>query len=250
MSRKPRRNAFWRGFSILDLEVVQQGLVVVLGGEASVHEISVYMPPLPKPPVIEELEILGNNKWNDSVRKAFLEHHKSSYPAVAILKRMDGLKFLMEVYDVLQGLESLGVICREKRLHPHMHLFRRAGRVPSHFIRKLLIVPDVEPRFETVRGAGLKKPVQFLDKRFGKPFLRPVNDKVDAAEVIHGLHDVIDIDTFVGYLDRVCLEDKPGLFMRQAAPLDMIGVVCEVYLGAVIDTTADPSFFFFPEALQ
>ncbi len=72
-----------------------------------------------------------------------------------------------------------------------------------------------------------------------------VDDIVDAAEVVGGLHDVIHIDAVFGDADHVGLEDIPGLLVGELAALDVVGVVGQVNLGAVVNATADFTLFFF-----
>ena len=77
-----------------------------------------------------------------------------------------------------------------------------------------------------------------------------VDDIVDAAEVVGGLHDVIHIDAVFGDADRVGLEDIPGLLVGELAALDVVGVVGQVNLGAVVDAAADFTLFFFSESFE
>ena len=103
----------------------------------------------------------------------------------------------MEVDDILQRLGSFCVVCRKKGFHPGVDLFRRAGAVPAYFIRQLLIITDIEPRLEAVGRPRLQQPVNLFDKRLGKFILCPVYDQVNAPEVVGGLDDIVDIDTFI-----------------------------------------------------
>ena len=64
-----------------------------------------------------------------------------------------------------------------------------------------------------------------------------VNDVVDAAEVVGGFYDVVNVHRFIGDADSVCLKDVSCLLVSELAALNMVGVVCEVYLGAVIDAS-------------
>ena len=63
---------------------------------------------------------------------------------------MDCLKLLVKVDDILKRLYGLGVIGRKQRLHPGMHLLRRAGGVPSHLVGEFLIISHIEPGFPAV----------------------------------------------------------------------------------------------------
>lgn len=92
--------------------------------------------------------------------------------------------------------------------------------------------------------------MNLLDKRLREFILCPIYNKVDATEVVGGLDDIVDIDTFICNADSICLEDIPGLLMCQATPLDMIGIIGKVYLGAMIDTAANLTFLLFTETFQ
>ena len=91
----------------------QDGFVLVLGGKDGVSEIAIYMAPFTKATIIEKFEVVCDDKGNDVVSKAFLEHDDATHAAVAILKRMNLLEADMKVEDVFEGLALDGVIIRE-----------------------------------------------------------------------------------------------------------------------------------------
>lgn len=90
--------------SILNLKIVQQGFVVVLCGQAGVHEVAVKMAPFPEPSVVEEFEIFGDDERHDSVCETLFEHHQPSHTTVPVLEGMNGLELLVKVDNVLQCL--------------------------------------------------------------------------------------------------------------------------------------------------
>ena len=208
------------------------------------------MAPFAEASVVEQLEFFRDDERHDPVCKAFFEHHEASYPAVSVLEGVDGFELLMEVYDVFEGFAGPGIVGGEKGFHPRVDLVRRAGDVSTHFVGQFLVVADVEPGLAAVGSPGLQDPVQLLDEGLGESLLSPVDDEVDAAEVIGRLDDVIDVDALVADADRVGLENISGLLMRQTAPFDMVGVVGEVDLGPVVDAAPDPGFLLFAETLQ
>ena len=130
-----------------------------------------------------------------------------------------------------------------------MDLLRRAGGIPAYLIGQLLIISDVEPGVSAIGCSGLENPVNLLDKRLRDSFFRTIDDELYATEVVGCLDYIIDIDTFVSNAYRICLEDKPGLFMSQSAPFYMIRVIGEVYLGTVIYSAADLAFLLFNKGL-
>ena len=73
----------WIRFSLLSVlyfKIVQKCLVVVLGREASVSQITVDVSPFTKATIVEKLEVVRNDKRNDTVGQAFLEHHQTAEP--------------------------------------------------------------------------------------------------------------------------------------------------------------------------
>ena len=92
--------------------------------------------------------------------------------------------------------------------------------------------------------------MEFFNQRFRQPVFGMIDDEVDAAEVVGGLHDVVHIDAIFGDADRVGLEDIPRLLVGKPAALDVVGVVGQINLGAVVNATADFTLFFFSESLE
>ena len=70
-----------------------------------------------------------------------------------------------------------------------------------------------------------------------------VNYKINATEVIGGLDYVIDPDCPVGNSDCVRLEYIASLFFCKSAALYVVGIICQFYLGTMIDTTFRFAFF-------
>jgi len=92
--------------------------------------------------------------------------------------------------------------------------------------------------------------VDLLDQRLGQFVAGTVDDEVDAAEMVRRLHNVINVDTLIRNADRIRLKDEAGLFVGQTAALDVVGVIGEVDLRAMIDTPAYFSLLFFTKSLQ
>ena len=53
---------------VLDLEVVKQGFEVVLGGEAGVKQEAFDAGPFTETSIIEHLQVVGNDEWDDTSR--------------------------------------------------------------------------------------------------------------------------------------------------------------------------------------
>lgn len=99
-----------------------------------------------------------------------------------------------------------------------MDFLRRAGVHPSHLVRQFLVIAHMKPGFPTARRAGFQDPVQFLNQVLGQLFIGPVDDQVDASEVVGRLHDIVDIHAFVRNADGIGLKDETRLLVRQPAP--------------------------------
>ena len=236
--------------SILDFEIVQNGLVLVLRSKAGVREVAIHMAPFSQTPVVEEFQLLGDNERYDAVCKAFLEHYQTPDTSVPVLEGMDGLELLVEVDDVLKRFFLLGVVGFQQGGYPIMDFFRRAGLISAHLVRKPLVVPDIEPRLPAVGCPGLEDAVKLLDEGFAQAVGRMVDDEVDAAEVVGGFYDVVHIYRLVRDADGVGFEDVACLLMGQAAPFDVVGVVGEVNLGAVVNAATDIGLLLIAETLQ
>ena len=131
-----------------------------------------------------------------------------------------------------------------------MDLLRWAGVHSSHLVGQFLVIAHMEPGFPAVRRAGLQDPVQFLDQVLGQLFIGPVDDQVDASEVVGRFHDIIDIHAFVRDANGIGLKDETRLLVCQPAPLDVVGIVGEVDLGTMIDSTSNLPILLFPKPFQ
>ena len=87
--------------------------------------------------------------------------------------------------------------------------------------------------------------MQFFYHGFGQFVVCMVNDVINASEVVGCFHDVVYVDGFICDSDSVGFKDVSCLFVSEFAALNMVRVVCEVDLCAVIDTSAEFCFFFF-----
>ena len=96
--------------SVGDPEIIQVGFESVLGGEAGIREVAPFSVPLLKPPVIEEFQVILDDKGNDIVFQAFFEQNQATYSAVAVLEGVDPLKSHMEVYEILNSHFFLAVV--------------------------------------------------------------------------------------------------------------------------------------------
>ena len=79
--------------------------------------------------------------------------------------------------------------------------------------------------------------MKMFDEALCQRLLCVVDDIVDTAKVIDRLYDIVDIDCCIGIAIGVRLKDIACLIMCQAAAFYVIGVIGQVNLCSVIDTT-------------
>ena len=89
--------------------------------------------------------------------------------------------------------------------------------------------------------------MQLLDMRLGNLVCGMVDDIIDATEVVDGLHDVINARVLRGDAQGVGLKDIACLLLGQAAAFDMVGVVGQVNLYAMINAAFHLGFLLFAQ---
>lgn len=60
------------------------------------------MTPFAKAAIVEEFELFGDDEGDDAAGEALLEHHQTTYAAVAVLEGMDALELAVEVDDIIK----------------------------------------------------------------------------------------------------------------------------------------------------
>ena len=75
---------------------------MVLGCEAGICEVAIYMAPFFETSVVEHLEFVCDDKGDDAVCETFLEHHETSDSAITVLERVNLFEAYMKVEDVLK----------------------------------------------------------------------------------------------------------------------------------------------------
>ena len=76
-------------------------------------QITVDVPPFLYAPVIEKMQVFGNDEWHNATLQTLPEHQQSAYTPVAVLKRVYALKTDMKVENIVEvgGLD--GVVSAE-----------------------------------------------------------------------------------------------------------------------------------------
>src|SRR5699024_6416002 len=100
-------------YLIWDSEIVQIRLISILCGQASICQIPFFIVPLFQSAIIEQFQIILNDKRNNIIFQAFFKHNQSTHSPIAILKRMDSLKLYMEVQNIFKCLSFLGIILHQ-----------------------------------------------------------------------------------------------------------------------------------------
>lgn len=131
-----------------------------------------------------------------------------------------------------------------------MYLFGRRGLHAADLIGQTLVVAHGKPFLAAVRRTELELCVQFLDEGFGERLRGPVDNRVDAAEVVRGFEDIGYTQRLALDAHRVGLEDVAGLVVGQPAAFDVVRVVGEVDLRAVVDAALETHRLLLAQHLQ
>ncbi len=83
--------------------------------------------------------------------------------------------------------------------------------------------------------------MKLLNEYLGQSCISLFNDTIDTAEVVSSLNNIIHLNSVVCDADGVSLKDIPCLVVGQTATLDVVGVIGEIYLDTMIDTSLNPS---------
>ena len=132
---------------------------MVLGGEASVHQIAIRVPPLIQTSIVEQLEFVSNDERYDIVCQTFLEHQQATYAAITVLKGMNPLEAYMEIDNVFQCLSPNVTVAANQTLHLLMNLLGRASFQTSHLVRQPLVFAHGKPVLTTIRRSRLQHKV-------------------------------------------------------------------------------------------
>lgn len=85
---------------MLDIEIVKQCSIIVLGSKARILQVSLYLSPVLYATIVKKAQVFGNNKWYNPSLQALPEHHQSAYTTVAILKWVNALKLHVKIQYV------------------------------------------------------------------------------------------------------------------------------------------------------
>ena len=142
-------------FLIRNPKVVQISFKAILGSEAGVHEESFFTIPFFKSTIVEQLQVILNNKRDNVMLQTLLKEDQAAYTAISVLEGMDTFKNHMEGYDVLKGLRRQCILVCQQLSHFTGNIFGKCGVITANLIGQLLVVTHNEPILTAVTGAGL-----------------------------------------------------------------------------------------------
>ena len=85
---------------------------------------------------------------------------------------------------------------------------------------------------------------------FGQFLFSVVNDIVNALEMVNSLHHIVHIDCSVCNPDGVGFKDVARLVVSQFAAFNMIGIVGQVNLSAMIDASFQSAALLFSQSAE
>ena len=85
------------------------------------------MAPFGQAAVVEHFHAVIDNEGDSVIFQTFLKHYQPAHAPVAVLKWMDRLKSVMEVYDLFQTVVVLLVIASEQLFDFLSYGFRSCG---------------------------------------------------------------------------------------------------------------------------
>ena len=148
---------------------------------------------------------------------------------------MNLLEAYVEVKNIVERFLLLAIVFAKERLHLAMHLLGRTGFHTTHLIGQTLVVANGKPILSAIRCARFEQLMNLLDHILGKSLLCMIDDEIDTAEVVYSFKDIIHVNSVRGDTDGVGFIDITRLVVRQFAALDVVGVIGQVYLYAMIN---------------
>ena len=80
--------------------------------------------------------------------------------------------------------------------------------------------------------------------RLGQLIRGMVNDIVNTAEMVDSLQNVVDARVLGGHPQRIRLKNEPGLLLGQPTPFNMVRIVSQVNLRAMINAPLEAALLF------
>ena len=156
----------------------------------------------------------------------------------------------MEIQNIFKILFLFSLIFFQQHFHFLSDFFRKCGSHPAYFIRHFFIISDSKPVFSGITGSTLQCQMKFFDQFFSQRRFCIVYHHINTPKMIRRFDHIIHIQHFIFYTDRVCFKNISGLIVRQTTALNMIGVVCQINLCFMINSSGILTCFLFLKNLQ
>ena len=95
-----------------NFKLFHQSFEGILSVKAGVGQISLLLIPFGETSVIIHFFRVLDDKRNDTETQTFFQCNQSAYSAVAVLKRMDSLKFVMKINNIVYINTGFGFVCQ------------------------------------------------------------------------------------------------------------------------------------------
>ena len=141
----------------------------------------------------------------------------------------------MKIQEVVKCLFLGRVVGEQEFFHPALDLIGACRKHIPDGIWQFFVFPHGEPCLPRVRCAVFEGAMQFLDERLRDRPMCILDDEIDTFEMICRFYDVVHTHIAVAEADRVGLKYESRLVMREAAALDVVGVVCEFDLNFMVN---------------
>ena len=103
--------------SIFNPIILQQNFKAILRREASIAQIAIDFAPVLDTSIIEQAQILRDDKRNDARLKSLPKQQQSPDTPITVLKRMDALKAHMEIQQIVKRNLFEGVVIESTSYH-------------------------------------------------------------------------------------------------------------------------------------
>ena len=196
---------------IWDSEIIQIRLISILCSQAGIYQIAFFIVPLLQSSIVEHLQVILNNEWDDIIFQTFLEHNQPAHTTVTVLKRMDSLKLYMEIQNIFKGLFCFCVILCQQRFHLAGNFFRQGSLHATNFIGQFLIIPHCKPIFSGIAGSAFQNQMKLLDKLLSQSSFCMIDNHINTSKMICGFNHIVYVENFIFHTDGVSFKNIPSI---------------------------------------
>ena len=104
-------------------KIIQICFVFILCRQAGICQIAFLVVPFFQSSIVEQLQIILNDEWNNIIFQTLFEHNQSSNTAIAVLEQMDSFKLHIEIQNIFKGLFFLGIVLFQWRFYSIGNVF-------------------------------------------------------------------------------------------------------------------------------